>query len=100
MNPEKLRKECPTDTELHRICDVLRDCAIEDGEMWADIEAKGDNRISVEVHDGETVRILKGIIGKIEQGRTSGPCMDINGNKVGQWFYDPPDTRETDEEED
>lgn len=55
MNPEKLRGECPTDTELHRICDVLRDCAIEDGEIWADIEVKGDNWISVEVHDGETI---------------------------------------------
>ena len=55
MNPEKLRNECPTDTELHRICDVLRDCAIEDGEMWADIRAQRDNWICVEVNDGETI---------------------------------------------
>lgn len=58
-----------------------------------------DNAAFEDNPEGETVRILKGIIGKIEQGRTSGPCMDSNGNKVGQWFYDPPDTRETDEEE-
>lgn len=44
--------------------------------------------------DGETARILKGIIGKIEQGRTCGPCMDINGNKVGNWSYDPPEPEE------
>lgn len=55
MNPDKLKSECPDETELHRISNVLVDCANEDGGMWADIEAKGDNWISVEVHNGETI---------------------------------------------
>ena len=55
MNPDKLKSECPTDSELHRIADVLTDCAKEDGEMWADIKAHDDNWIRVEVNDGETI---------------------------------------------
>jgi len=55
LQVDTLKKNCPTDTELHRIADVLADCAKEDGEMWADITAKGDNWISVEVNDGETI---------------------------------------------
>ena len=52
MQVDKLKSECPTDTELHQIADVLADCAKEDEEMWADIRAKSDNWIEVEVHDG------------------------------------------------
>ena len=55
LQVDTLKKNCPTDTELHRIADVLEDCAKEDGEMWADITAKRDNWISVEVNDGETI---------------------------------------------
>lgn len=55
MNPDKLKSECPTDSELHRISDVLVDCANEDGGMWADIKAHDDNWIRVEVNDGETI---------------------------------------------
>jgi len=55
MNPDKLKSECPTDSELHRISNVLVDCANEDGEMWADIEAHHDNWIRVEVTDGDTI---------------------------------------------
>ncbi len=33
----------------------------------------------------ELNRILANICLKIENGETSGSCMDINGNKVGQW---------------
>lgn len=52
---DKLKAECPTDKELHRIGGILADCAKEDGEMWSDITAKGDNWISVETHDGDTL---------------------------------------------
>lgn len=33
----------------------------------------------------ELKRILEKICSKIEDGQTSGSCMDINGNKVGKW---------------
>lgn len=55
LNIDKLKSECPTDSELHRIADVLADCAKEDGEIWADIKAHDDNWIRVEVNDGETI---------------------------------------------
>lgn len=33
----------------------------------------------------ECIRILKGVIEKLENGYSEGACMDINGNKVGTW---------------
>ena len=33
----------------------------------------------------ECAWILKQIIEKLDDGRTDGPCMDSNGNKVGEW---------------
>lgn len=33
----------------------------------------------------ELNRILATVCLKIEEGETSGSCMDINGNKVGKW---------------
>lgn len=33
----------------------------------------------------ELNRILANVCLKIEEGETSGSCMDINGNKVGTW---------------
>lgn len=29
--------------------------------------------------------ILRSIINQIDSGKEYGPCMDINGNKVGEW---------------
>jgi len=52
---DKLKSECPSDTELHRIADILADCAKDDGEMWADIIAKADNWIRVNVHDSDAM---------------------------------------------
>jgi len=46
---------------------------------------------------GETVRILREIAKKIEQGRENGSVMDLNGNKIGTWAYCPE--CEPDEEE-
>lgn len=36
----------------------------------------------------ESIRILKEIIKKLEDGYMSSVCMDINGNKVGTWSLD------------
>ena len=33
----------------------------------------------------EVVRILNGIIDKLENDYRYGSCIDINGNKVGEW---------------
>ena len=33
----------------------------------------------------ECVRILKEVCNKLESGYTYGSCIDINGNKVGEW---------------
>ena len=47
---------------------------------------------------GETVRILREISKKVEQGREVGPVMDLNGNKVGDWVYIPECEPDEDEE--
>ena len=36
----------------------------------------------------ESVRILKEVVSKIENGYTEGSCADIYGNKVGSWKLD------------
>ena len=33
----------------------------------------------------EIKRVLKNICNQLDNGKTSGSCMDINGNKVGTW---------------
>ena len=41
--------------------------------------------------DGESLevrRILLDVICELEAGRTDGPVMDVNGNKVGRWSYE------------
>lgn len=55
MNPDKLKRECPTDNELHRISNILVDCANEDGEATATVYLKGDNSIGVKVCNGSTL---------------------------------------------
>ena len=35
----------------------------------------------------EVVRILNGIIHKLENGATDTIIIDVNGNKVGSWGY-------------
>lgn len=62
MNLDKLKSECPTDTELHRIADVLASCAKEDGEATATILPYRDtilpyrdNWVNVTVEDGDTL---------------------------------------------
>lgn len=36
----------------------------------------------------ECMRILGTIINKLNDGYTYGSCIDINGNKVGEWSLD------------
>lgn len=36
----------------------------------------------------ECIRILKDVIRKLDSGYDYGACIDINGNKVGEWDLD------------
>ena len=37
--------------------------------------------------DAEVGRILGEVVKMLENGRRSGRCIDINGNKVGTWGF-------------
>lgn len=37
--------------------------------------------------EAEVLRILKDVIKKIQTGKEYGACMDINGNKVGEFSF-------------
>lgn len=52
-----------------------------------------DNAAFAEPHGkDEIVRILHELVDSIEAGKTDGRVMDLNGNGVGQWHYDAPET--------
>lgn len=36
----------------------------------------------------EVTRILNEVRSQIREGRRSGSCIDINGNRVGNWSFD------------
>lgn len=36
----------------------------------------------------EIKRVLKNVCNQLDNGKTSGNCIDINGNKVGTWSID------------
>lgn len=36
----------------------------------------------------EIKRVLKNVCNQLDNGKTSGSCIDINGNKVGTWTID------------
>ena len=55
MKLDKLKAECPTETELHSIGDTLAELAKDDPGLYAIISARDDNWISVEVTDGEEI---------------------------------------------
>lgn len=40
------------------------------------------------IRNEEIKRVLKNVCNQIDNGKTYGPCMDINGNKVGTWSLD------------
>lgn len=55
MNLNKLKSECPTDKELHRIGDVLASYAKEDDQATATIRANRTNWIDVSMKGGNTL---------------------------------------------
>lgn len=50
-----------------------------------EIKFKTSNAAFDECLEYETIRILKDICEKIENGHDHGVVMDINGNKIGSW---------------
>lgn len=36
----------------------------------------------------ELKRVLKNVMNQLDNGNVSGSCIDINGNKVGEWWLD------------
>lgn len=59
--------KCEIKTGGSAFCDP---CTGEESEYWESVELK---------------RILENVCLRVEEGETSGNCMDINGNKVGKW---------------
>lgn len=43
------------------------------------------NRYGDDAKREECIRILNGVIRKIEDGYDNGKCIDYNGNTVGNW---------------
>ncbi len=48
---------------------------------------RDDNGEGLDPYTTEVRRILLDVICELEAGRTDGPVMDVNGNKVGRWSY-------------
>ena len=48
----------------------------------ADAEEKWERKW---LRSAEIKRVLQNVINQIENGAERGICMDINGNKVGEW---------------
>ena len=36
----------------------------------------------------ELKRVLKNVMNQLDNGKVKGSCIDINGNKVGEWSLD------------
>ena len=49
------------------------------------IKFRMDNAIFDEAPEAESARILRKIAGQVEEGRTSGAIVDVNGNTIGMW---------------
>lgn len=45
----------------------------------------GNGKFDDYVRNDEVARILREIANKLENGYTSGVCLDMNGNTVGDW---------------
>lgn len=52
--------------------------------MKINIQFSTDNSAFTE-YEGEIGRILQEVAESIDRGRTSGKCVDTNGNRVGYW---------------
>jgi len=55
--------------------------------MELEIRIESENAEFTENAELETARILHDIADRIENGYGGGSCMDINGNKVGTWYF-------------
>lgn len=55
MKLDKLKENCPTELELHRIGETLAEITKEDPDMTAIIAVKNDTWITVETSDGESI---------------------------------------------
>jgi hypothetical protein len=44
-----------------------------------------DGEENIYYKTAEVIRILNRVINRIEDGRTDGAIMDVNGNKIGEW---------------
>lgn len=49
--------------------------------------------------DAEVARILRLIARRVATGLTGSTIHDINGNPVGEWAYDRPETEDDNEED-
>lgn len=49
---------------------------------------RDENGEGLDPYTTEVRRILLEVICELEAGRTNGPVMDVNGNKVGHWSYE------------
>ena len=49
---------------------------------------RSENGEGLDPYTTEVRRILLDVICELEAGRTDGPVMDVNGNKVGRWSYE------------
>jgi hypothetical protein len=56
--------------------------------MKITVKFEGDNDAFVPDAQYEIGRILREIATKIEHGMMAGPCMDANGNRVGQFIIE------------
>ncbi len=52
------------------------------------IKIDSGNAALVENPQEEVIRIMEDLIAKMRRGRTCGSCMDVNGNRVGDWDLD------------
>ena len=44
-----------------------------------------DSWVRFATRNEEIKRVLKNVCNQLDNGRTSGVCIDINGNKIGTW---------------
>lgn len=52
--------------------------AVDDPDKWARDYYRNE----------EIKRVLKNVCNQLDNGKTSGSCIDMNGNKIGTWSID------------
>jgi hypothetical protein len=51
------------------------------------LEFNTDNAAFEDDANSEPARILQEVYLKVADGYAYGPCIDVNGNTVGRWFF-------------